>query len=100
MMNIDQELTQGRALAEAFPVQQSELDLLRSRLGAAAQAAGAIDVAYRIVDSPLGPLLLGATNPIPLVVPCHRAVRSDGSTGTYRGGPQAKRILLALERAA
>ena len=40
-----------------------------------------------------------ATNPVPLVVPCHRVVRSDGSSGNYRGGPDAKRLLLALEAA-
>ncbi|MFT3852100.1 MAG: methylated-DNA--[protein]-cysteine S-methyltransferase [Ilumatobacteraceae bacterium] len=40
-----------------------------------------------------------ATNPVPLVVPCHRVVRSDGSSGNYRGGPAAKRLLLALEAA-
>ena len=39
-------------------------------------------------------------NPIPLVVPCHRVVRSDGTTGEYLGGPEAKRALLALEAAA
>ena len=38
-----------------------------------------------------------ATNPIPLVVPCHRVVRSDGTYGAYRGGTQAKHLLLALE---
>ena len=38
-----------------------------------------------------------ATNPVPLVVPCHRIVRSDGATGSYRGGAQAKRVLLDLE---
>jgi methylated-DNA-[protein]-cysteine S-methyltransferase len=38
-----------------------------------------------------------ATNPVPLVVPCHRVVRSDGSIGQYRGGTEAKRALLALE---
>jgi methylated-DNA-[protein]-cysteine S-methyltransferase len=38
-----------------------------------------------------------ATNPLPLVVPCHRVVRSDGSFGGYRGGPDAKRLLLSLE---
>ena len=32
-----------------------------------------------------------ATNPVPLVVPCHRVVRSDGSIGQYRGGVEAKR---------
>jgi methylated-DNA-[protein]-cysteine S-methyltransferase len=39
-------------------------------------------------------------NPLPLVVPCHRVVRSDGTTGEYLGGPEAKRALLAMEAAA
>jgi methylated-DNA-[protein]-cysteine S-methyltransferase len=38
-----------------------------------------------------------ALNPLPLVVPCHRVVRSDGAAGNYRGGAQAKLALLALE---
>jgi methylated-DNA-[protein]-cysteine S-methyltransferase len=38
-----------------------------------------------------------ARNPIPLVVPCHRVVRSDGTYGQYRGGPAAKHTLLTLE---
>lgn len=38
-----------------------------------------------------------ATNPLPIVVPCHRVVRSDGSLGGYGGGLEAKRLLLALE---
>jgi methylated-DNA-[protein]-cysteine S-methyltransferase len=38
-----------------------------------------------------------ATNPIPLVVPCHRVVRSDGTYGRYRGGPEAKHMLLTME---
>jgi methylated-DNA-[protein]-cysteine S-methyltransferase len=41
-----------------------------------------------------------ATNPLPIVVPCHRVVRSDGTMGGYRGGPVAKRALLDLEAAA
>ncbi|HUB58311.1 MAG TPA: methylated-DNA--[protein]-cysteine S-methyltransferase [Mycobacterium sp.] len=41
-----------------------------------------------------------ATNPIPVVVPCHRVVRSDGTLGGYRGGPAAKRALLDLEGVA
>src|SRR6478735_5911099 len=41
-----------------------------------------------------------ATNPLPIVVPCHRVVRSDGSYGQYRGGEEAKRSLLTLESAA
>lgn len=38
-----------------------------------------------------------ATNPLPIVVPCHRVVRSDGSAGGYVGGAEAKRTLLTLE---
>lgn len=41
-----------------------------------------------------------ASNPLPLVVPCHRVVRSDGTFGGYVGGPEAKRTLLTLEGAA
>ncbi|MGC0141796.1 methylated-DNA--[protein]-cysteine S-methyltransferase [Pseudactinotalea sp. Z1732] len=41
-----------------------------------------------------------ATNPLPVVVPCHRVVRSDGSLGGYRGGLPAKERLLALESVA
>ncbi|WP_179756877.1 methylated-DNA--[protein]-cysteine S-methyltransferase [Kineococcus aurantiacus] len=41
-----------------------------------------------------------ARNPLPLVVPCHRVVRSDGSPGEYAGGAAAKGRLLELERAA
>jgi methylated-DNA-[protein]-cysteine S-methyltransferase len=40
-----------------------------------------------------------ATNPLPVVVPCHRVVRSDGSLGEYAGGAAAKRALLTLEGA-
>jgi methylated-DNA-[protein]-cysteine S-methyltransferase len=38
-----------------------------------------------------------AKNPLPLVVPCHRVVRSDGSIGQYLGGTDAKQALLAME---
>ena len=38
-----------------------------------------------------------ARNPLPLAVPCHRVVRSDGGTGEYVGGADVKRRLLALE---
>ena len=41
-----------------------------------------------------------ATNPLPVVVPCHRVVKSDGSMGGYLGGPDAKAMLLELEAAA
>jgi methylated-DNA-[protein]-cysteine S-methyltransferase len=193
-------------LTEAFPVAPSELDALRDRLATAAAAEGILDVAYRTLDTPVGSLLLAATeqglvrvaypvqghdavlqdladrvsprvlaaparldavarelddyfagrrqefdlpldwrlargfratvlhhlatdvaygrtasyaalaalagnpkavravgtacatNPLPVVVPCHRIVRSDGSMGNYAGGAGAKRALLDLER--
>ena len=38
-----------------------------------------------------------ATNPLPVVVPCHRVLRADGTPGGYVGGPTAKMTLLSLE---
>ena len=191
----------------AFPGDPGDLPRLRARLAAAAQRDGILDVAYRTIDSPVGPLLLAATqaglvriayasedhdavlqalavrisprvlnaparldgaareldeyfagqrrgfelpldwqlsagfrravlshlgeigygqtasyaavaalagnpkavraaasacatNPLPLVVPCHRVIYSDGRIGRYLGGPEAKRALLAMEAAA
>ena len=40
-----------------------------------------------------------ATNPLPVVVPCHRVLRADGSLGGYIGGADAKTTLLQLEAA-
>ena len=40
-----------------------------------------------------------ATNPIPIVVPCHRVIGSDGTLTGYGGGLHRKRWLLALEGA-
>jgi methylated-DNA-[protein]-cysteine S-methyltransferase len=40
------------------------------------------------------------TNPLPLLVPCHRVVRSDGSIGQYLGGVEAKELLLRMEATA
>ena len=193
-------------LAQAFPETPGQLSRLHDRLAAAAQREGTLDVAYRFFDSPVGPLLLAATeqglvriayaredhdavlqaladkvsprilqaparldpaareleeyfagrrhafdlpldwrlsagfrrtvlrhlaeigyghtasyaavarlagnpkavravgtacatNPMPVVVPCHRVVRSDGSIGGYLGGADAKQTLLTLEAA-
>jgi methylated-DNA-[protein]-cysteine S-methyltransferase len=57
----------------------------------------------RLAGSPKAVRAVGsacATNPLPVVVPCHRVVRSDGSMGGYLGGVAAKRTLLTLEAAA
>ncbi len=47
--------------------------------------------AYRAVGSANG------KNPIPIIVPCHRVLASDGSLGGYSLGLSMKRRLLALE---
>lgn len=55
-----------------------------------------------LVDRPRAVRAVGtacATNPLPLVLPCHRVVRGDGSIGQYLGGAEAKRTLLDLESA-
>jgi methylated-DNA-[protein]-cysteine S-methyltransferase len=70
----------------------------------------AVDIGYgstasygalaRLSGSPRAVRAVGttcATNPIPVVVPCHRVVRADGTLGDYRGGSAAKRTLLDLE---
>jgi O-6-methylguanine DNA methyltransferase len=50
------------------------------------------DRAVRAVGTALG------RNPVPLIVPCHRIVRSDGSSGDYAFGGERKSLLLRLER--
>lgn len=49
--------------------------------------------ASRAVGNALG------SNPVCLLLPCHRVLRSDGSVGGYAGGTAAKTALLELERA-
>jgi methylated-DNA-[protein]-cysteine S-methyltransferase len=57
----------------------------------------------QIVGNPKAVRAVGsacATNPLPVVVPCHRVLRTDGKLGGYIGGLAAKTTLLSLERAA
>lgn len=197
----------GSEQSDLFPIETGDVARLRARLAADAAADGLLDVAYRTVDTPVGPLLLAATdrglvrvafagegfdtvldalagavsprilhapgrldavaaelddyfagrrrsfdvpldfrlsagfrlrvqqylphigyghtlsykevadavgnpgavravgtacarNPLPVVVPCHRVLRSDGALGGYLGGAAAKTTLLTLEGAA
>lgn len=56
-----------------------------------------------LVGSPRAVRAVGtacATNPLPIVVPCHRVLRTDGALGGYIGGLDAKTALLTLERTA
>jgi len=50
--------------------------------------------AVRAVGSACG------ANPIPLIIPCHRVLRSDGSLGGFGWGLEVKEFLLALEHGA
>jgi methylated-DNA-[protein]-cysteine S-methyltransferase len=52
------------------------------------------------IGKPLSARAVGralATNPFPILIPCHRAVRSDGSLGGYQGGKEMKQRLLEME---
>ena len=56
-----------------------------------------------LVGSPKAVRAVGtacATNPLPVVVPCHRVLPASGTPGGYVGGPDAKKALLSLEAAA
>ncbi|HEY5431757.1 MAG TPA: methylated-DNA--[protein]-cysteine S-methyltransferase [Solirubrobacteraceae bacterium] len=58
------------------------------------------DVAQR-AGSPRGFRAAGnalGSNPLPIVLPCHRVLHSGGGLGGYTGGVQRKRTLLAIER--
>jgi methylated-DNA-[protein]-cysteine S-methyltransferase len=48
--------------------------------------------AMRAVGQALG------KNPLPVIIPCHRVVRKDGSLGGFSGGLEMKRLLLRLEK--
>jgi len=39
----------------------------------------------------------GAHNPFPILIPCHRAIRSDGTIGWHQGGFRMKQSLLQME---
>lgn len=88
---LDFRLSQGfrRAVLSHLP------DIAYGRTASYAQVAAA-------AGSPRAVRAVGtacATNPLPVVVPCHRVVRSDGSFGRYVGGEDAKRTLLTMEAA-
>jgi len=54
-----------------------------------------------LAGSPRGSRAAGnalGSNPLPIVVPCHRVLRSSGALGGYTGGVERKQTLLAIER--
>ena len=88
-------------ISQLTPFQRSVLDV------ACRIAPGQVWTYQRIAEElgrprasrPVGGAL--ARNPIPIVIPCHRVIASDGSLGGYSGGsgPKAKQWLLRLEGA-
>jgi methylated-DNA-[protein]-cysteine S-methyltransferase len=52
------------------------------------------------IGSPRGARAVGtalAANPFPIIIPCHRAIRSDGTLGGFQGGLKMKQALLEME---
>jgi O-6-methylguanine DNA methyltransferase len=78
---------QSRVLAEALRVPFGEVD----SYSALARRVGHPRAA-RAVGNALG------ANPVPVIVPCHRIIRGDGTWGHYAFGARMKTALLALER--
>jgi O-6-methylguanine DNA methyltransferase len=88
-------------ISQLTPFQRSVLDV------ACRIAPGQVWTYHRVAEElgrprssrPVGGAL--ARNPIPIVIPCHRVIASDGSLGGYSGGSglKAKRWLLRLEGA-
>jgi len=71
-------------------------ELVRIPYGA---TVGYAELARRI-DAPRAVRAVGranATNPIPILVPCHRVIGADGSLTGFAGGLERKRALLELE---
>jgi methylated-DNA-[protein]-cysteine S-methyltransferase len=93
----------ARELDEYFAGRRRAFDVaLDWRLAAGFRTATYAAVAQR-AGNPRAVRAVGsacATNPLPVLVPCHRVVRSDGGMGGYLGGVEAKRTLLTLEAAA
>jgi methylated-DNA-[protein]-cysteine S-methyltransferase len=87
------DLSLARGFRRAVLGRLQEIGYGQTASYAAVAAAAGSPRAVRAVGSAC------ATNPLPVVLPCHRVVRSDGSYGGYLGGLAAKRLLLNLEAA-
>ncbi len=104
----------ARQLREYFDHQRTDFDLpidlstaspfVQRVLAATARVPFGHLVSYKTIAKDIGdPNATRAVgnalghNPVPIVIPCHRVIRSDGSLGGYTGGTFIKRHLLTLE---
>ena len=85
------DLQLSRGFRRAVHLHLREIGYGRTESYAQVAAAAGRPAAVRAVGSAC------AANPLPVVVPCHRVVRSDGTLGGYVGGAEAKRELLTME---
>ena len=91
-LDIDYALTQGffrKVLRATAKIPYGELTTYRHVAARAGSPRGS-----RAAGNALG------SNPIPIVVPCHRVIHSTGGLGGYTGGLDRKRFLLRLEGSA
>jgi methylated-DNA-[protein]-cysteine S-methyltransferase len=87
---IDWQLTKGfarRVLAATADIPYGEVSSYREVATVAGSPRG-----FRAAGNALG------SNPIPIVVPCHRVLHAGGGLGGYTGGLERKRTLLGIER--
>jgi methylated-DNA-[protein]-cysteine S-methyltransferase len=93
---------------EGFPLEMIRLDLctqfqqkvLRAEHGIPRGRVSTYQRIARHIGNAKGARAVGtalAKNPFPIIIPCHRAVRSDGTLGGYQGGVDMKRALLEME---
>jgi methylated-DNA-[protein]-cysteine S-methyltransferase len=89
---LDWRLTRGfgrRVLEATAQIPYGEVSSYKQVAAAAGSPSG-----YRAAGNALG------SNPIPIVVPCHRVLHAGGGLGGYTGGLDRKRVLLAVEQRA
>jgi methylated-DNA-[protein]-cysteine S-methyltransferase len=75
-------------------------EVLRAEHGIPRGSVSTYQRIARHLGSPNGSRAVGnalANNPFPIIIPCHRAIRSDRSLGGYQGGVKMKRTLLEME---
>ena len=75
-------------------------DVLRAERGIPRGFVSTYQRIAKHIGKPAGARAVGAalaTNPFPLIIPCHRAIRTDRKLGGFQGGLEMKRMLLEME---